>query len=688
MSPPTQKGTSPTTLSVLSLDATSASSPSPTGDNTPHALPGTSSAFTSGIGTAGASGHATPTGSARRTGTGSYNLDISGEEDPHVTVDTVSVPAVLSTTPSATSTLKSKQHFDLAICADDEAVKHTDATPYLNSDSFEIEMAPISGVGGGHRRRRSSLMNPVGASSSSRHRSPRPRSSAGKGIDFNESKLVGEDTRVQEVAGRYDGPSDDDLSDEDLHIDEEAGLTGADKRRKSRKRSRNTRLDQRIARDRISEAEKLEADRVVLKNAVINVTLILLWYFFSLSISLYNKWMFDPKKLNFRFPLFTTATHMLVQFSLASIVLFFFPSLRPTNGHKSDLGQSRHEPERPVMTKLFYLTRIGPCGLATGLDIGLGNASLQFITLTFYTMCKSSSLAFVLLFAFLFRLESPTWRLVAIIATMTFGVVMMVAGEVEFKLGGFLLVISASFFSGFRWGLTQILLLRNPATSNPFSSIFFLAPVMFLSLISIAIPIEGFSALFAGLKIIAEEHGMLMAPLLIVFPGTIAFLMTASEFALLKRTSVVTLSIAGIFKEAVTISAAAIVFGDTMTVINIMGLLVTLAAIAMYNYLKISKMRQDAQNNVHMAHMVGGGSGSGSSSSASTSRSGSRSGSGGSSSERDGEGEDVEDEGRGFLDGAVAETLFTADGDVVKRSPDSPATRDRGRSADQRHRAD
>jgi hypothetical protein len=37
------------------------------------------------------------------------------------------------------------------------------------------------------------------------------------------------------------------------------------------------------------------------------------------------------------------------------------------------------------MTKLFYLTRIGPCGVATGLDIGLGNTSLQFITLTFYS---------------------------------------------------------------------------------------------------------------------------------------------------------------------------------------------------------------------------------------------------------------------------------------------------------------
>lgn len=94
--------------------------------------------------------------------------------------------------------------------------------------------------------------------------------------------------------------------------------------------------------------------------------------------------MFDPEKLNFAFPLFTTSVHMLVQFSLASIVLFLFPSLRPQNASRSDPTQ-RHDPEKPLMTKMFYLTRIGPCGLATGLDIGLGNTSLKFITLTFYS---------------------------------------------------------------------------------------------------------------------------------------------------------------------------------------------------------------------------------------------------------------------------------------------------------------
>ncbi len=115
-------------------------------------------------------------------------------------------------------------------------------------------------------------------------------------------------------------------------------------------------------------------------------------------------------------------------------------------------------------------------------------------------MCKSSSFAFVLLFAFILRLDIPSWRLVAIIPTMTVGVIMMVAGEVDFRPIGFILVISAAFFSGFRWGLTQILLLRNPATSNPFSSIFFLAPVMFLTLLCIAVPVEGPFALFEGLR--------------------------------------------------------------------------------------------------------------------------------------------------------------------------------------------
>ena len=87
---------------------------------------------------------------------------------------------------------------------------------------------------------------------------------------------------------------------------------------------------------------------------------------------------------------------MLVQFSLASLVLWLLPQFRPRAdalSHPSNVYTQEEqrrldreaEEHKPLMTRLFYFTRLGPCGIATGLDIGLGNMSLQFITLTFYS---------------------------------------------------------------------------------------------------------------------------------------------------------------------------------------------------------------------------------------------------------------------------------------------------------------
>lgn len=77
-----------------------------------------------------------------------------------------------------------------------------------------------------------------------------------------------------------------DFSDEDLHDDEETGLTAKERKRKQKKKRRNTLLDQRIARDNISAEEKKAADQTVVRRLVVNGSLICLWYLFSLCISL------------------------------------------------------------------------------------------------------------------------------------------------------------------------------------------------------------------------------------------------------------------------------------------------------------------------------------------------------------------------------------------------------------------
>lgn len=78
------------------------------------------------------------------------------------------------------------------------------------------------------------------------------------------------------------------LSDEEIGLirdDEEAGLTAKERRQRARLRRQQRReLDSRIDTN-ISDDGKRAADRNVIRKLSINVVLILLWYFFSLSIS-------------------------------------------------------------------------------------------------------------------------------------------------------------------------------------------------------------------------------------------------------------------------------------------------------------------------------------------------------------------------------------------------------------------
>ncbi|CAI7584592.1 unnamed protein product [Penicillium discolor] len=455
---------------------------------------------------------------------------------------------------------------------------------------------------GAHHRRRSSMLTGTGRASqpiSTERRDDTLWSHGDGGNNKREEQeplTAEDDTDPSDVLSAAETLELDPMSSDDDQYDEETGLTSHQKRQRRRRRKQRRKLDARIADVRgQGSIREILSDRNVVKKLLINGGLILLWYFFSLSISIYNKWMFSENDIVFPFPLFTTSLHMAVQFSLSVIILWIFPSLRPRQPTGSAATSPIDGPEepQPIMTKLFYFTRLVPCGAATSLDVGLGNMSLKFISLTFLTMCKSSALAFVLLFAFLFRLETPSTKLIIIIATMTIGVVMMVAGETAFNALGFALVIASAFFSGFRWGLTQILLLRHPATSNPFSTLFLLTPIMFLSLITIALSIEGPHEIYQGYLALASKHGNLFGSFLLIFPGVLAFCMISSEFALLKRSSVVTLSICGIFKEVVTISAAGIIFHDKLTTVNVTGLVVTISSIAAYNYMKISGMRSE-----------------------------------------------------------------------------------------------
>lgn len=163
------------------------------------------------------------------------------------------------------------------------------AAPYSTSSHAEdIEMDPINPTG--HRRRRSSLMSPTNGV----HANGRAGHSRGQSVSSqfhsNEPKISEESqSTIKDKKGVMSNLAPDDFSDEDLHDDEETGLTAKERRRRQKKKRRNTRLDQRVVEDSVTADERKEADQTVIRKLAVNGTLIGLWYLFSLCISLVSQ---------------------------------------------------------------------------------------------------------------------------------------------------------------------------------------------------------------------------------------------------------------------------------------------------------------------------------------------------------------------------------------------------------------
>ena len=152
------------------------------------------------------------------------------------------------------------------------------------------------------------------------------------------------------------------------------------------------------------------------------------------------------------------------------------------------------------------------------------------LTKSSIAMCKSSSLIFVLFFAFLFHLEVFSLRLVGVITLIVVGVVLMVATETHFQLAGFLLVEFGSALAGLRWALTQLLLRsKKMGFDNPAATLFWLTPVMGLTLATLTLIVDGPRKVFVN-KFFENGPEFLRTSFFLISPGIIAFCMVLSEF--------------------------------------------------------------------------------------------------------------------------------------------------------------
>lgn len=318
-------------------------------------------------------------------------------------------------------------------------------------------------------------------------------------------------------------------------------------------------------------------------NVLKTLFFIIVWYTFSLFLTLYNKSLLGDNMGKFPAPLLMNTFHFSMQAVLSKAITWIWWERFHKGVH---------------MTWRDYFSKVVPTALATALDINLSNASLVFISVTFATMCKSASPIFLLVFAFAFRLESPSLKLFGIILVISLGILLTVAKETEFEFWGFLFVMLAAVMSGFRWCMTQILLQREAyGLKNPLTFMSYVTPIMAVSTGLMSLVLDPWDE-FPGNEYFNSSWHITRSCLLMLFGGTLAFFMVLTEYVLISVTSAVTVTIAGIVKEAVTILVAVFYFHDDFTWTKGIGLLTIIVGVSLFNLFKYEKLQKGGEGSV------------------------------------------------------------------------------------------
>eukprot|EP00986_Skeletonema_menzelii_P007136 scaffold2763_cov155-Skeletonema_menzelii.AAC.7 len=296
------------------------------------------------------------------------------------------------------------------------------------------------------------------------------------------------------------------------------------------------------------------------------------WFICSAALSSYNKIIFGENHGHFPCPLLLTSIHFVIQWIFSFTASAAFPEF---------FGGT-------VVKMMSWKTFLGvsiPCGLITALDVGLSNLSLVRISITFFTMIKSSSPIWVLLSAFLFGLEKVTCTLVAVGGLIVAGELLTAFGEVEFDTVGFFLCLSAAVCSGIRWTLVQFKLNKlDPPLKGSVVVMRVLSPSMFICMLFLSLVIE------TPIEKLGPQHGDYFSNFengfktlsLGLIGAFIAIAMVLCEFWLILKSNAIVLMIGGVLKELITILVGVTIFGDALNVINISGIVVVFLGVFLY----------------------------------------------------------------------------------------------------------
>lgn len=279
------------------------------------------------------------------------------------------------------------------------------------------------------------------------------------------------------------------------------------------------------------------------------------WMILSSAVILYNNYLYNT--IGFPYPVFTVTWHLI----FASIGTRVLQRTTHLLDGVNDVN----------ITKDVFLRSILPIGVLFSGSLIMSNSAYLYLSVPFIQMLKAFVPVAILLVSFAFRIQEPNQRLMAIVLMISIGVSLASYGELAFSVTGFLIQCSAVLFEASRLVMIEVLL--KGMKMDPLVSMHYYAPVC----AAINLMVLPFTEGLQPFRDLSQ-----LSPLILLSNAGVAFLLNIAAVFLIGVGSGLILTLAGVLKDILLITGSVLLFGKSITPIQVLGYSVALVGLVVF----------------------------------------------------------------------------------------------------------
>ncbi|KAI8348833.1 triose-phosphate transporter family-domain-containing protein [Choanephora cucurbitarum] len=281
-----------------------------------------------------------------------------------------------------------------------------------------------------------------------------------------------------------------------------------------------------------------------------------LYFFFNLSLTLYNKIILAL--YDFPFPWTLTAIHTLC----GAIGSYSF--------WKADLFTPAALGEKENMVMLAF-------SVLYTINIAISNVSLNLVTVPFHQVVRAMTPVFTVMLSIMFLNKSYSTMTYISLLPVVLGVAFATFGDYDYTRLGFILTVLGTLLAAIKTVVTNRVQVGR-LKLHPLDLLLRMSPLAFVQTMI-------YSYITGEMAEVIEFCNTKMTIsvcVALLINGILAFFLNVVSFTANKKTSALTMTVAGNVKQVLSIVLAVIIFNLNITFTNSIGILLTLAGGAWY----------------------------------------------------------------------------------------------------------